>query len=124
MRQLPQENLGCCELLYAFSPSSSGLGYEATQISYPRRERRAKKRTIVHGTPGFLGVVGACACNRYQALFSPPSGPGYEAKIGVAYIKFRGVLIFSLKSFPLYSIIMYACVIVCIFSQSQLQVYC
>ena len=26
--------------------------------SYPRRERRAKKHTVVHGTPGFLGVVG------------------------------------------------------------------
>ena len=25
---------------------------------YPRRERRAKKRTVVRGTPGFLGVVG------------------------------------------------------------------
>ena len=32
MRQLPQENLGCRELLYAFSPSSSGLGYETTPI--------------------------------------------------------------------------------------------
>ena len=40
-----------------------------------------KKRKVVRGTPGFLGVVGACACNRYQALFSP-SGPGYEAMRG------------------------------------------
>ena len=44
------------------------------------RGRRVKKRTVVHGTPGFLGVVGACACNRYQALLPPPSGPGYEAR--------------------------------------------
>ena len=27
------------------------------------------------------GPLSACACNRYQALFSPPSGPGYEANI-------------------------------------------
>ena len=32
MRQLPQENLGYCKRLYAFSPSSRGLGYEATLI--------------------------------------------------------------------------------------------
>ena len=32
--------------------------------SYPGR--RAKKCTVACGTPGFLGVVGACACNRYQ----------------------------------------------------------
>ena len=37
-----------------------------------------EKHTVVCGTPDFLGVVGACACNRYQALF-PPFGPGYEA---------------------------------------------
>ena len=46
---------------------------------YPRRGRRVKKHTVVCGTPAFLGVVGACACNRYQALSPPPSGPGYEA---------------------------------------------
>ena len=42
--------------------------------SYPRRERRAKKRTVIRGTPDFLGVVGACACNRYQALLLPGLG--------------------------------------------------
>ena len=30
---------------------------------------------------GFLGVIGACACSRYQALFPPPFGPGYEASM-------------------------------------------
>ena len=31
-------------------------------------------------------VVGACACNRYQALlsFPPPSGPGYKANMYIA----------------------------------------
>ena len=32
MRQLPQENLGYHKRLYAFSPSSRGLGYDATPI--------------------------------------------------------------------------------------------
>ena len=45
------------------------------------RGRRAKKHTVVCGIPGFLGVVDARVCNRYQALFSPPSGPGYEASV-------------------------------------------
>ena len=44
-----------------------------------RGDVEGEKRTVVCGTPGFLGVVGACACNSYQALFPPPSGPGYEA---------------------------------------------
>ena len=75
------------ELLYAFSPSSSSLGYEATPdqydiASYPRRERRAKKRTVVRGTPGFLGVVGVCACNRYQALSPPPRSKGLGTRLG------------------------------------------
>ena len=39
--------------------------------SYPRLGRRAEKPTVVRGTPGFLGAVGA--------IFPPPSGPGYEA---------------------------------------------
>ena len=31
------------------------------------RRRRAKKHTVVCDMLGFLGVVGACTCNRYQA---------------------------------------------------------
>ena len=38
-----------------------------------------QKNVVICSTPGFLGVVGACACNGYQALFPPPFGPGYEA---------------------------------------------
>ena len=41
---------------------------------------RVIKCTVVHSTPGFLGVAGACTCNRYQAFFPPPSGSGYKAK--------------------------------------------
>ena len=42
-----------------------------TDMTSPRtlaRRRRVKKYTVVCGNPGFCGVVGACACNRYQAL--------------------------------------------------------
>ena len=28
----------------------------------------------------YHGNVDACACKKYQAVFSPPSRPGYEAK--------------------------------------------
>ena len=45
------------------------------------RGRRAKKHTVICGTPDFLGVVDACACNRYQALLLPLKGPGYEASV-------------------------------------------
>ena len=27
---------------------------------------------VVFGAPGFVGVLRACACNRYQAAFPPP----------------------------------------------------
>ena len=30
------------------------------------------KYTVVFGAPGFVGVLRAYACNRYQAAFSPP----------------------------------------------------
>ena len=40
------------------------------------------KYTVVFGAPGFVGVLRACACNRYQAAFFPsPSRPGYEARV-------------------------------------------
>ena len=45
------------------------------------RGERLEKLTVIHGTgtPGFLGVVGACVCNRYQALILLSiKGPGYE----------------------------------------------
>jgi hypothetical protein len=36
----------------------------------------------------FLGVVGVCACNRYQAPFPLLPGPGYKATIlSVAILK-------------------------------------
>ena len=76
IHQLPQKHLGCHERLYAFSSSSRDLqgmrlhGYDIT--SYPRCGRRAKKPIVVRDTLYFLGVVGACACNRYQEL-SPTS---------------------------------------------------
>ena len=41
--------------------------------------RKYGKYTVIFGAPGFVGVLGACACNWYQAAFSPPSRPGYEA---------------------------------------------
>ena len=85
MRQLPQENLGCRKRLYAFRPPPSPKLYEAMSYRYNLVPKAAgggqKKRTVFCGTPGFLGVVGACACNRYQALFPPPSGLVYEASM-------------------------------------------
>ena len=72
---------------FALLPRPRVRGYTDIDIaSYPRRERRTKKRIVVRGTPGFLGVVGACVCNRYQALFAPPSWPGYEAREVGTYI--------------------------------------
>ena len=60
-----------------------------TVMTLPRtlgHGKRAKKHTVICGTPDFLGIVGARVCNRYQALFPPPSGPGYEAKMKVAIV--------------------------------------
>ena len=38
-----------------------------------------------HGNAtGHYGDASACACNVYQALLSPPEGPGYEARNGTA----------------------------------------
>ena len=72
---------------FALLPWPRVQGYTDINIaSYPRRERRGKKRTVVLGTPDFLVVVCACVCNRYQALFPPPSGPGYEAREVGTYI--------------------------------------
>ena len=47
--------------------------------------RRAKKRTVIRGIPGFLGVVRTRVCNRYQALSPPPQRPGYKATF--AYVQ-------------------------------------
>ena len=77
MRQLSQENLRYYEWLYALSPSCRGLGFKATPIwhrfaPYAREESEKAYSHLRH--PTFLGGV---ACNRYQALFLPPSRPGY-----------------------------------------------
>ena len=57
--------------------------YEATpNMTLPRtvaHGRWVKRHTVFCGTPGFLGVVGTRACNRYKTLFPPLKGPGYEA---------------------------------------------
>ena len=42
--------------------------------------RNTKKYTVIFGGPAFSGVLSTCACNWYQAAFSPPSLPGYEAR--------------------------------------------
>ena len=41
-------------------------------------DRKCGKYTVVFGAPGFVGVLRACACNRYQAAFPPPLG--YEVR--------------------------------------------
>ena len=39
------------------------------------------KCSVIFGGPAFVGVLGACTCNWYQAAFSPPLWPGYEARL-------------------------------------------
>ena len=51
------------------------------RASYPRPREEGEKAYSRLRYPRFLGVVGACTCSRYQALFPPPSGPGYEANM-------------------------------------------
>ena len=64
--------------------------------------------TVICGTPGFVGVVGACTCNRYQALFPPPSRPGYEAgpvrleNFSCHLIRMYGQCYVSLFYFPMF----------------------
>ena len=75
MCQLPQENLGYRKRLYEATPIMTlpcTLGHG----------RRVKKCTAVCGTPGFLGVVGTCACNRYQALSPPPQRACMGMRLG------------------------------------------
>ena len=58
-------------------PSKTSMSLVA---SYPRLQDEGEKAYSRLRPSRFLGYVfGACACNRYQALFPPPSGPEYEA---------------------------------------------
>ena len=60
------------------------LGESDTIVYSPfivhRTARHAKSVSDHHGNAtGHYGDASACACNVYQALLSPPEGPGYEA---------------------------------------------
>ena len=65
------------------------LGESDTIVYSPfivhRTARHAKSVSDHHGNAtGHYGDASACARNVYQALLSPPEGPGYEANIGLA----------------------------------------
>ena len=60
------------------------LGESDTIVYSPfivhRTARHEKSVSDHHGNAtGHYGDASACACNVYQALLSPPEGPGYEA---------------------------------------------
>ena len=56
-------------------PEQVSMLFPSLEMTLPHtlgRGRRANKHIVVCGTPGFLGVFGACTCNRYHALSPPP----------------------------------------------------
>ena len=62
------------------------LGESDTIVYSPfiihRTARHAKSVSDHHGNAtGHYGDASACARNVYQALLSPPEGPGYEARL-------------------------------------------
>ena len=71
------------------------LGESDTIVYSPfiihRTARHAKSVSDHHGNAtGHYGDASACARNVYQALLSPPEGPGYEAMLGSEWARGRG----------------------------------